>query len=45
MARDKYKYKLLVDNGVYFSDTVIGLLWEILKHRLEHLRRDGVWMD
>ena len=45
MSRDKYRYTLLVDGGAYFSDTIIWLLWEILKHRLEHLRRDGVWMD
>ena len=45
MVRDKYKYKLLTDNGTYFSDTVIGLLWEMFKHRLEHLRSDGKWID
>ena len=45
MNRDKYRYTLLVDGGAYFSDTVIGLLWEMFKHRLEHLRRDNIWMD
>ena len=45
MTGDKYKYKLLTDNGTYFSDTVIGLLWEMFKHRLEHLRSDGKWID
>jgi len=45
MAGEKYKYTLLVDSGAYFSDTIVGLLWEMLKHRLEHLRRDNAWMD
>ena len=45
MSTDKYKYTLLVNNGAYFSDTIIGLLWEMLKHRLEHLRKDNIWMD
>jgi len=43
--RDKYKYTLLVGSDAYFSDTIVGLLWEMFKHRLEHLRRDSVWMD
>jgi len=45
MNKNKYKYTLLVGNGAYFSDTIIGLFWEMLKHRLEHLRKDNVWMD
>tara|TARA_R100000315_G_C5113819_1_gene65024 strand:- start:204 stop:341 length:138 start_codon:yes stop_codon:yes gene_type:complete len=41
-----HKYTLLLSNGdAYFADTIVGLLWEMFKHRLEHLRRDGVWMD
>ena len=39
------KYTLLVDKGTYFSDSLFGILWEMLKHRFEHLRRDGKWMD
>ena len=45
MNKDKYRYTLLVDGGAYFSDTIIGLLCEMLKHRFEHLRRDNIWMD
>ena len=48
MSRDRYKYTLLVNNpngDAYFADTIVGLLWEMFKHRLEHLRGDGVWMD
>ena len=40
--------KIVVNNlssDAYFADTIIGLLWEMFKHRLEHLRRDGVWTD
>ena len=39
------KYTLLVKDGTYFANSIIGLFWEMLKHRLEHLRRDGKWMD
>ena len=45
MVREKYKYTLLVDGDAYFSDTIIGLLLEILKHRLEHLRGNSTWMN
>ena len=38
-------YRYTCEVGFYESDSWIGLLWEILKHRLEHLRRDGIWMD
>jgi hypothetical protein len=39
------KYTLMMDKGAYFSDSLFGILWEMLKHRFEHLRRDGKWMD
>ena len=39
------KYTLLVSNGMYSSDSFIGLIWEVFKHRFKHLRRDGKWMD
>ena len=41
----KSYYTLKVPSGIYESNNLFSLLWEILKHRLEHLRRDGVWMD
>ena len=31
--------------GKYESDTFIGLLWEIFKHRTWHLFKHGKWMD
>ena len=39
------KYTLLVSTGMYSSDSFIGLLWEMLKHRFYHLREHGIWMD
>ena len=38
-----YKYKCKA--GVYESDTLFGLLWEMFRHRLWHLRKHGRWMD
>ena len=42
---DEVKYTLLIGAGVYSSDSFIGLLWEILKHRTWHLFEHGKWMD
>jgi len=44
-ANQRCKYTLLVNTGAYFSDSVIGLVWEVIKHRFAHLRGDGKWMD
>ena len=33
------------DVGKYESDTFIGLLWEIFKHRTWHLFKHGKLMD
>ena len=38
-----YEYK--VPEGKYTADSILGLIWEVLKHRFWHLRRDGKWMD
>jgi len=45
MLFQKSKYMLYVKAGIYESDTLFGLLWEILKHRFYHLRKNGKWMD
>ena len=45
MDTEEYKYTLLVGNGAYFANSIIGLIWEMLTHRFEHLIRDGQWMD
>ena len=39
------RYALIVEAGAYFSDTLLGVLWEMLKHRFHHLRKHGIWMD
>ena len=30
---------------IYKSKSYLGLMWEILKHRMYHLIHDGKWMD
>ena len=37
----KYECK----NGVYAADSLFKLLWLMFTHRLEHLMRDGKYMD
>tara|TARA_Y100001963_G_C6520176_1_gene326181 strand:+ start:130 stop:252 length:123 start_codon:yes stop_codon:yes gene_type:complete len=39
------KYKLIVNVGSYQSDSLIGLLFEITKHRLKHLFNGDGWVD
>lgn len=42
----KCKYKLIVKGiGYYEADTLIGLHWEILKHRFEHWLKGDGWVD
>ena len=38
-----YRYDCKV--GFYKSDSYIGLMWEMLKHRAWHLFKHGKWMD
>ena len=38
-------YKYVCKAGLYESDTLIGLLWEIFKHRMWHLIKHNRWMD
>ena len=40
-----YKYTLLVEGGTYYANSLLGLFWDILKHRFQHLWGDGKWMD
>ena len=39
------KYTLLVSEGQYTSDSLIGLMWEVFTHRLSHLWKHRRWMD
>ena len=38
-------YRLIVPEGLYESDSLIGLLLEVFRHRLDHLVKHGKWMD
>ena len=38
-------YSYTCEVGFYESDSYIGLMWEILKHRTWHLFTYGKWMD
>jgi hypothetical protein len=39
------KYTLLVEEGEYRADTLLGLLWEIFKHRLYHFFQGDGFRD
>jgi hypothetical protein len=39
------KFKLIVEEGFYESDSLTSLIFEVLKHRFWHLRNHGKWMD
>ena len=41
----KYKAIYIVPTGKYESDSLIGLIAEVLKHRFFHLFNHGKWMD
>jgi hypothetical protein len=41
----KCKYALIVGKGAYFSDSLFGLFWEMLKHRFSHCRKGHGWID
>ena len=40
-----YKIKYTVPDGVYESNSMFGLWWEVMKHRTWHLFKHGRWMD
>ena len=42
----KTKYTLLVeDSGSYAEDSLIVLIWTVLKHRFRHLCKGEGWRD
>ena len=42
----KTKYTLLVeDSGSYAEDSLIKLIWIVLKHRAEHFLKGEGWHD
>jgi len=38
-------YELRVPNGTYKSDSLFRLFVTVLRHRLDHLIKDGKFMD
>ena len=43
--RCEYKITYTVSNGVYYANSIWGLMWEVYTHRLWHLFKHGRWMD
>ena len=41
----EYKYHLLVDAGVYHSNSLFGLITEMISHRFLHLIKGEGWRD
>ena len=41
----QYKATYIVPTGKYESDSLIGLIAEVLKHRFFHLLNHRRWMD
>ena len=41
----KPKYVLLVDNGTYAGNSLVELMWTVLKHRCHHLYNGEGWRD
>jgi hypothetical protein len=39
------RFKLIVPEGTYEANSLVRLIYEVLKHRFWHLRNDGRWMD
>ena len=41
----EYKYHLLVDDGVYHSNSILGLITEMIGHRFSHFVKGEGWRD
>jgi|TARA_B100000959_G_scaffold142869_1_gene149996 hypothetical protein len=39
------KYVLLVDNGTYADNSLVGLFWTVIKHRFHHWNKGEGWID
>jgi len=44
-AEMKYRITYKVNNGVYYANSIFGLVWEVFTHRLWHLFTHGRWVD
>ena len=45
IMKKKYKATYNVPAGTYESDSLMGLVWEVFKHRCWHLWKHKRWMD
>jgi hypothetical protein len=43
--KKEYKIRYDVPEGTYTSDSLIGLCWEVFRHRLWHLIKHRRWTD
>ena len=41
----EYRYHLVVAEGSYASNTLVGLLWAVFAHRCHHLFSGEGWRD
>ena len=45
IQKQKHAFTYPVPAGTYEADSMIGLLWEVFKHRTWHLLTHGKWID
>jgi len=41
----EYRYHLVVAEGSYSANTLVGLLWSVFAHRCRHLFHGQGWRD
>ena len=44
-TKSKSYYELKVPAGTYTDNNIVGLMWEVFKHRFSHLIKHRRWMD
>jgi len=44
-VKEESYYELKVPTGIYTSNNIFSLMWEVFKHRCWHLFKHGRWMD
>jgi len=37
--------KLIINEGTYEANSLMGIIIEVIKHKFWHLRKHGKWMD
>jgi hypothetical protein len=41
----EYKFQLHCKEGIYYADSLLDLIIQVIRHRFWHLMNDGKWMD